>query len=186
MPYYVSADKTVELTNLVTKVKGQIAIATKALFRDTASGIENRGPLPPKVNNPTNFTIHWTIVNYNTDVSNVQVKTSLLSGVRFTSKVKSNISSLPAYNDRTGEISWTIDKIPATKGVLGTPVEAIFQVEATPNITQISQPMPLLSETQLTAVDDFTQNQISGYFPAITSEMISDSTFKSGQGMVIQ
>ncbi len=186
VPYYVSADKTVELTSLLTKVKGQIAIIAKVFFRDTASGIENRGPLPPKVNNPTNFTIHWAIVNYSTDVSNIQVKASLLSGVHFTSKVKSNIPSLPTYNDRTGEINWAIDKIPAGKGVLGTPVEAIFQVEATPNITQVSQPMPLLSETQFTAVDDFTQNQISGSFPAITSEMISDPSFKGGQGMVVQ
>lgn len=186
VPYYVSADKTVELANLLTKVKGQTAIIAKTFFRDTASGIENRGPLPPKVDNPTNFTIHWLIVNYSTDVSNVQVKASLLSGVRFTSKIKSNISSLPTYNDRTGEINWAIDKIPATKGVLGTPVEAIFQIEATPNITQVSQPMSLLSETQLTAVDDFTQNQIFGSFPIITSEMISDSSFKGGQGMVIQ
>lgn len=186
VPYYVSADKTVELTNLLTKVKGQTAILTKTFFRDTASGIPNLGPLPPKANNPTNFTIHWLIVNYSTDVSNVQIKASLLSGVRWTSKVKSNIPSLPVYNDRTGEVSWTIDKIPAGKGVVGSPVEAVFQIEATPNITQVSQPMPLLSETQLTAVDDFTQSQLVSSFPAITSEMISDSSFKGGQGMVVQ
>ncbi len=148
--------------------------------------MENRGPLPPKVNNPTNFTIHWLIKNYSTDISNIEIKSSLLSGVRWTSKSKSNASSSLVYNDRTGEVSWVIDKIPATKGVIGTPVEAIFQIEATPNITQVGQPMPLLAETQFKATDDFTGLEIANSAPALTTQLSADPTFKAGQDTVVQ
>ena len=155
VPNYVASDQTIGLADLQTKVAGEIAINSQALFYDSGSGFSNSGSFPPKVNLPTNFTIHWAVTNYSTDVSKVEIKAFLQSGVRWTNQVKSNINSIPTYNERTQEVIWLIDRIPATKGVVSNPVEAIFQVEATPNITQFKQQMPLLSATSIQASDEF-------------------------------
>jgi len=155
VPNYVASDQTIGLADLQTKVAGEIAINSQALFYDSGSGFSNSGSFPPKVNLPTNFTIHWAVTNYSTDVSKVKIKAFLQSGVRWTNQVKSNINSIPTYNERTQEVIWLIDRIPATKGVVSNPVEAIFQVEATPNITQFKQQMPLLSATSIQASDEF-------------------------------
>ncbi|MFA5099185.1 MAG: hypothetical protein WC461_03195 [Candidatus Paceibacterota bacterium] len=161
VPAGVSSDKTIAFANLKNNVSGAVVVSAKAFYSDAASGITNTGPFPPKVNKPTNFTIHWKITNFSTDISNVKVSGFLQSGVRWTGKVKSSINSVPSYDERTQEVVWNIDKILATQGVILSPVEAVFQVEATPNVTQISQVMPLLSETIIRANDDFNNKTLA-------------------------
>jgi len=170
VPYYVASEKTIGLADLKTKVGGRIAVNSLAFFRDPNPDFISKGVLPPKVNTPTNFTIHWVITNYSTDVKNIEVRTFLQSGVHWTGQIKNNVSSTLTYNERTQEVTWLIDRIPATKGVISKPAEAIFQIEATPNITQIGQPMPLLSETILRAIDEFINLELRDSTGALATE----------------
>jgi len=163
VPYQVSSDKTISFANLKNNVSGAVSISASALFYDPSSGINNKGQFPPKVNQPTNFTVHWEITNYSTDVSNIKVNAFLQSGVRWTGQVKSNINSLPSYDERTQEVVWNIDKILATKGIISSPVEAIFQVEATPNVIQTGTNMPLLGQTTIRASDDFNKINLMNF-----------------------
>ncbi|MDP3052973.1 MAG: hypothetical protein Q8N22_03455 [bacterium] len=178
--------QTTGLANLETKVAGAIGIQAKAYFRDAASGLLNSGPWPPKVNQATRYTIHWLITNYATDVSKVEVRAFLESGVRFTGQVKGNTDSLPTYNDRTQEVVWTINKISATKGVISQPLEAIFQIEAVPNINQVQNYQPLIQETSITASDDFTGKTLQSQAAAITTALPDDLTVSQIKGTVSQ
>ncbi len=186
VPYYVASDKTIGLTEFETKVGGKVEIDSQAFFRDSASGVFNAGSLPPKVNQPTNFTIHWIITNYSTDIKNIEIKSFLQSGIRWIKAVKSNISSIPSYNENTQEISWFIDQIPATKGVVNSPIEAVFQIEATPDITQVGNSMPLLSQTLLTALDQFVNVQLTASDKELDTRLPDDPTVSQNQTMVIQ
>ena len=186
VPYYVASDKTVGLADFQSKVAGAAVISSQTFFRDSASGIINKGSLPPKVNVPTNFTIHWQITNYSTDVKNIEVKAYLQSGVRWTNQIKNNISSSTlTYNERTQEVVWLIDKIPATKGVISKPVEAIFQVEATPNIAQVGQGLPLLSNATLKTTDDFANINLTSSALGLNTQLISDPNFDQTTALVI-
>ena len=163
VPYYIASDKTIGLAELENKVAGDIKINSQASFI--------KGNWPLKVNKPTTFDIHWTIINYSTDVSKIEVRAFLQAGVVWTGQVRSNINTVPVYNERTQEIVWSIDRLTATKGVTSKPVEAIFQVIATPNITQINQRMPILSETNISGVDEFTNIKLKNTAPAIDSNL---------------
>jgi len=138
-----------------------------------------------KVGQPTDFTIHWLIHNYSTDVSSVQVKAFLGGNVKMTAMVKSNSATMPIYNDRTQEVVWTIDRISATRGVLNAPLEAIFQIEATPSINQAGAAMDLVGETSLTATDEFTGEALSSKALKINSAGLSDPTVTQQQGIVM-
>lgn len=186
VPYYLEASKTTATAVLETKVAGQAAFDVKAFYRDAAATIVNDGPFPPKVRQPTEYTIHWVITNYSTDIKNVAVKASLQSGIEWTNVVKSNVDSVPLYNDRTGEITWSVDKIPATKGVLSSPVEAVFQVRATPNATQVGQYEPLLGASTFSAIDDFTGLNIESSAGALSTALPDDPTVGQGGGIVVQ
>ncbi len=183
IPYYVTADQTTAVGGIETKIGGRTTIQASALFKNSI--FENRGPLPLKSNTPTTLTVKWTIVNYATDVGNVEVKSSLPAGVIMTGKVKSAVQSVPLWNERTGEVSWTIGRITATKGVIGKPVEAEFQIEVTPSITQINQPMPILAETHLTAADEFTNTPIENTASALASDGIKDIVDQRISGVVV-
>ena len=62
------------------KVRGNVEIVSQGYFRDAATGIVNNGPFPPKVSQPTQYTIHWLLTNYATDVRNIVVKATLPRG----------------------------------------------------------------------------------------------------------
>ncbi len=186
VPYYVAAEKIVGIANFETQVIGATVVDAQAFFRELNWGILNKGYWPPKVNKPSNFTIHWVITNYAVDVRDVEVKAFLQSGVSWTGEVKSNIESQPEYNERTQEIIWKIDKISANKGVIGKPIEAVFQIEAIPDITQIEAYMPLVSQTSIKAFDEFTNTELIGFDEILSTQLTDDKTVDSGEGSVIE
>ncbi|PIT93106.1 MAG: hypothetical protein COU06_01750 [Candidatus Harrisonbacteria bacterium CG10_big_fil_rev_8_21_14_0_10_38_8] len=186
VPRTVAANKTIGVSQLTTKVRGATTVDTQAFFRDASSGILNSGSLPPKVGKPTQYTIHWLVKNYSTDVDDIQVKAFLGPNVRFTGVLKSNLEIEPEYNERTQEIVWNIGKISATRGVLTAPIEAIFQVELIPSISQISQAPILIQETSLTGVDLFTTQPINGKDQSINTTIPDDLTVTGSDGRVTE
>jgi len=186
VPYYISAEKTSTGVVKETKVMGVTSVDAQALYRDSGAGIVNAGTFPPKVNRPTQFSIHWILKNYLTDVKNVEVKASLGREVRWVGSIKSNIESSPTYNERTQEVTWNIDKISASRGILSDPIEAIFKVELTPNVTEVGQYVDILGKTTLTATDDFTGVDMVSYDNPLTTNLTDDKTVQSENGRVVQ
>jgi len=153
VPYNVSSDKTVGLANFETKVQGKADINTSSVYVS--------GPVQMKVDQPTTMEIHWQIKNYSTDIKNITIGAVLQPGVKWIEAVKSDMETSPIYNERTGEITWAIDRILATKGIISKPLEAVFKVEATPSVTQVDRQFTILSETLLSATDEFTGGQLN-------------------------
>ncbi len=185
VPPGTAAEKTFSSGQLETKVAGKLDLKSLGYFRDAPSGILNTGPYPPKANQPTQYTIHWVITNYATDVSGVKISANLQSGTRFTGKVKSNVATQPTYNAASGEVSWAIPAIGATRGVISPPIEAIFQIENTPAVNQVGQAVTLLGDTKIEAMDDFVKFPIQATIPAITTDLPSDTTV-AGQDKRVQ
>jgi hypothetical protein len=186
VPYYISANKTTAGQILTTKVKGMTLIDAKALYRDASSGIVNNGNLPPKIGKETEFTVHWIIRNYSTDIKDVYVSASLPKGVEWTDNVKSDIDSVPIYKEGTKEVVWKIDEIQATKGVLTSPLEAIFQLKVKPTSDYLGNFQPILSNTKLEAVDKFTNEKITDTDLLLNTSLIDDPTVQMAEGIVTQ
>ncbi len=183
VPYFVAEGKTESYANIENKVGGSVDLTAKAYFRDPSAGITNKGSLPLSLNQPTQFTIHWRITNYATDLRDVEVRTFLGGNVAFTGVTRSNAATIPTYNDRTQELIWRLPGIPANYGVLGKPTEAIFQVEALPSTQDVGRDMLLAQESTLTAIDDFTGLEVSDKDSAVTSRLLDEPT---GGGSVLQ
>ncbi|MBI4034196.1 MAG: hypothetical protein HY378_01455 [Candidatus Brennerbacteria bacterium] len=184
VPYYLAASETRAERTLETKVAGLVRVDAKAFYRDALSKIVNGGPMPPKVNEETEYTVHWLVVNYATDVSDAVVRASLPPNVRWTGIVKSNTDSVPLYEPQTNEVVWTIGKIRATKGVLDEPLAAVFQIAATPVSSDLGNFKELLSLTTLRALDDFTGLEVIGSDVAINSSLPDDVTVGQNGGRV--
>jgi hypothetical protein len=183
--YLTDATETSATANFDTKVGGLVRVDATALYRDARSGLVNLGSLPPKVGQATEYTLHWIVTNYSTDVKDVSLSTFLSPGVEWTGQVKSNAATAPSWNERTREITWTIDRIIATKGIVGDPVEAVFQVRATPTYDQVGRVQPLLTETTLSATDEFTGASLSVSDSALTTALPDDTTVGQNAGVVV-
>ena len=64
------------------------------------------------------------------------------------------------FNERTHEIVWDVGNLNNAVGVLNDPREVIFQVSILPEVNQIKTDIVLMSDTELTAKDKFTLNDI--------------------------
>lgn len=175
VPPNVAAQKTVSLVALETKVAGQTALKASGYFYDASSGILNKGVYPAKVDQKTQYTIHWTIINYSTDITNAVIMAKLAPGANFTGQIKSNADSQPTYDANTGIVTWNLGSVPATKGVLSAPYEAIFQIEYTPSSVQAGEDIQLMGATTFSATDSFTGGQIGATDAEITSLLPDDT-----------
>lgn len=187
VPPATNLQKTMAVSEISSKIAGKVNLLSFGFFRDAASGIINKGTLPLRVGVGTNFTIHWKIINYSNDLNDVVLKAVLPQGVSWTNMVAGNYGDVaPIYNERTSEVTWRIPKLPATTGVVLPAREAIFQVAAIPSLNQVGNYMTLLNETEFSAKDDFTGQDIQFIVSSITSELSNDTTVKSGDGKVQQ
>lgn len=176
VPPNTTAEKTISVAGLENKIEGKLDLAALAVWRDAASGILNSGPYPPKVNQSTQYTIHWQLTNFSTDASGITVSAYLQSGSRFTGKVKNNTDNSPVYNLNSGLVTWVVNSLPATKGVISEPAEAIFQIENTPAANQLNQNVPLLGETKLEWTDSFTGNHFQAAALPLDTALPYDET----------
>ncbi len=186
VPYYLSSSNTSAEVITDTKVSGAIAIAARAYYRDALSQIANAGNLPPKAGQATQFTVHWLLSDYANDTNNIEVRAALPAGVKWTGTVKSNGDTSPQYDASSGSVVWDIPKMTANRGVLTDPLEAVFQVEATPDASGVGQYETILEKTQATATDSFTGATLTDSADPLTTALPLDDTVSPAQGIVVQ
>lgn len=184
VPAGITAEQTVSSANVITKLAGQAGLATHVYFREPGNETLNSGPYPPIVNQPTQYTVHWIMRTYSTDLSNVRVAATLQSGAKMLKVVKSNANTSPVYNSQTGEVTWDISSVTTANGLVGAPLEAVFQIEATPAVNQIDENIPLIGATTFTAKDVWTGTEIKGSAVAKNSSLPDDSQAAGGDRKV--
>ncbi|MBI4094263.1 MAG: hypothetical protein HY436_00455 [Candidatus Liptonbacteria bacterium] len=180
VPAGTAAEKTTGLATLETKVLGELSVDARALFRDAASGILNSGPYPPRVNQPTRYTVHWKVAGVAADATGVQVTGFVQSGGKWTGNVTSNISELPTYEPSSGRVIWAIPQVNANRGILSVPAEVIFQIEITPAANQAGGSVAILSETRAQGTDPFTGLALSAVDGELTT-LLPDDPSVAGQ-----
>lgn len=187
VPPNTAGSSTVSVASNVSKVAGAISLGADGFVAEkVAPSIKNSGPYPPRVNQPSTYTIHWSITNYSTEMKNVTVSAYLQSGTTFTGAVSSPSGTTFTVNPGTGLVTWTIPDVPATTGVISAPATVVFQVSNTPAVNEVSQQVTLLGTTHLTATDAFTGLPVSEDANAITTRFPNDPSVSSEIGAVTQ
>ncbi len=176
LPEGFGGSKLISVDKLETKVAGGLSIESKGYFRDAASGILNKGNFPPKVGGATQFTVHLQVLGLAADVSGVEAVVPLASGIKWTGVVKSNSGGDPIYDSVSNKVSWKIDRVLANKGVVGEPIEAIFQIEFIPTISQVGQVVNLLGEASVKGEDMFAGVVLSDTDDKIDLNLPDDAT----------
>lgn len=186
VPFYLSGEALGAEKDVQTKIGGMITMDARAFYRDPNSGIVNTGEFPPKVGAPTQYAIHWILRNFSTDASTVRVSVILQTGVSWKGGMISNAETAPKYDETAREVSWEISKIQATRGAVGEPITAVFQIEAVPDISQVGNFQSLLGATSLKANDDFTGEVLTAIDLPLSTNLVDDATVETGKGIVVQ
>ncbi|MES2314537.1 MAG: hypothetical protein V4524_01185 [Patescibacteria group bacterium] len=188
----VSADRTQEsgvsgslsaAASRIVKVASSIALSGR-MVRSTGP-FTNSGPVPPKAEQKTTYTVMWSIGNTTSSVSGAQVTATLPPYVTWLGNISPTSEDI-TYDQNTGTITWNIGQVSAYSANSAKRREVAFQIGFTPSITQVSTAPTLINQATLTATDDFTQAQLTSQQDYLTTSFSTDSAFKGGDETVIQ
>lgn len=143
----------------------------------------NTGPIPPKAETETTYTIIWTVLNTSNNISSAVVKSSIPSYVRWLDTVSPSNEKV-SYDSSTGEIIWDLDDIKIGTGIIRQVREVAFRVSLFPSLSQVGDSPLLVLNALLIGNDDFTGTEISVDTRAITTRLSSDPGFNLGDERV--
>lgn len=147
--------------------------------------IENTGPVPPKADTPTTYTVIWGISNSFNQVSGIEVRAQLPSYVKWTG-ISSPSSENISFNPVTNEVVWKAGSVLSNTGANSLKKEVAFQLEFLPSVSQVNTTPVIITAPKLTGIDKGTGAQVSDTGTEGTTNFSSDPTFKSGNGEVVR
>ena len=166
-------------SHLEVKVVSQIFVDTKGFFNDDL--FSNSGPIPPKVNNKTTYTLKFELSNTSNDIKDVIVAAYLPPHVQWEGKTKPDGSDI-SFNEQTGKIEWDVGFMTAM-----SPVKWVaFQVSFTPAIVHEGSRVDLIGEAKVTGQDMFTGLELSDEDEQINTELPDDATISRLDGTVVK
>jgi len=172
------------ISSLVTSdivVNSDIRFLGRGLYY--SGPFQNTGPLPPRPDQKTLYTIVWTLTNSSNDITNTVVRGVLppyVSWIGRTDPAQQNIS----FNEKTGEVLWRPGDIVAGAGFSREATEIAFQIALTPSLSDVGKELELVQGMRLSGTDRFTTVDIQKNIASITTNLSSDPTFSSSQAQV--
>ncbi len=180
VPAEFDLDKMSARDEMITRISTSPTLSQRALLNDSTFG--SSGPFPPVVNQKTNFTIRWNLVNPSNDISPAKITAVLAPGVVWENRVRvSGSQPQPVYNDKQRTVTWDLGSLPAGVGIVFAEYETNFQISITPSVNQVNQAVSLLRNIKFEGTDTFTGEVISRTIPDISTTNINDS---DGSGTV--
>lgn len=175
-PLHVSSDE-----NKLVKINSALGFLARVVR--SVGPFENMGPIPPKADKETTYTIIWDLSSSLNDLSNTTVTAKLPQYVKWNALVNPSSEKI-IYDPLNSTVTWNAGDIRAGTGSGTPPREVAFQVAVTPSLSQIGNTIPILSGIKVSAKDLFSQKTLGYDEQALSSNMTSDPTFKQGDGIV--
>ncbi len=164
------------------KISSVVSLIAKS-FRDIGP-FSNTGPVPPRADIESTYTITWTMTNTTNDLKDTVVTTVLPPGVVWKGQTSPSAESV-SYNPDNKTVTWNLGNVYSGAGFSSSPKEASFKVGLTPSINQINTAPNLTSTSEVSSFDTYTEKTINISAPAVTTRY-SDPAFNQGKDTVIQ
>lgn len=164
-----------------------IKVATDLLFTSRplhfSGPFLNSGPIPPKADRETTYTIIWALGNSANAVANAQVVATIPSYVRWMDVVSPKNEQIE-WNPIARRLTWIVGDMPASGNVADYIRELAFQVALTPSLSQIGSSPTLVDIQTISASDRFTETRVEIIKPPISTRLSTDPGFELGDDRV--
>ncbi|MBI4692276.1 MAG: hypothetical protein HY773_02465 [Candidatus Terrybacteria bacterium] len=185
----IGTSEQFENQEILTAVSKEIKIASNLQLTAIAlyytGPFKNSGPLPPKVDKETTYTMLWSLGGNTNDFSDARISAFLPSYVRWLNVVSPSETDIK-FNERDGAIVWNIGNIPAGTGTVLPSKEIAFQVGFIPSLSQAGSSPILVDKLEAEADDDFTEQSFTAKISSLDTMLNYDERFKYDEGKVIK
>ncbi|MFH1472868.1 MAG: hypothetical protein ABIF06_00415 [bacterium] len=175
-PISVSEKRTV-------KISSEVSLSTEVLH--SRGSFANRGPIPPKADEETTYTVVWTLGNTQADMKNAYMTASLGPKVTYLSGSEFSSESL-TYTEESNTITWEVGNLASGAGFSAPARTVSFQVALTPSISQIGTVPVLVNSIIFFGIDQETGGVSNLNKPALTTRLSNDPQFVQGDEYVVK
>lgn len=164
------------------RFSSQANLTASASYKNPS--IKNIGSITPVVGKETTYAINWKISNTTNPLTKTKVTTTLPIWATFKSVIVplSENNNL-VYNNATREITWTVGDVARGVGYgTNNPRQVLFQIGVKPVDSQVGNPLTIINESVLTAVDSETETSITVNQKPITTKLLNEN--QAGNGSV--
>lgn len=173
-----------EVTTAVSraaKLVSNLSITSRAVR--SVGTISNTGPIPPIAEQPTTYTVIWTVTNTSNSISDARVTAVLPAYAGFTEIISPQGASV-TYEPTGGRVTWRAGDIPANADIGTGAKQVMFQVVVTPNLSHIGMAPDIMGPTTIEGTDSFTGATVRNTAPALTTRTTTDPLWRSGDEIV--
>lgn len=171
----VSASRTVKVTS-------EVALTSQSLY--SRGPFKNVGPIPPKANTETSYTIDLNLGNTSNDIKDAKVTAVLGPNVSLTDDVSP--SGEITYDAGTRSISWNVGTLVSGAGFSNPGREAFVRLSLTPSLGQVGGVPVLLTNIVFTGIDSFSGSAVRITNSSVTTRISSDPTYVQGDETVVK
>ncbi|MEK7607352.1 MAG: hypothetical protein AAB484_00265 [Patescibacteria group bacterium] len=163
------------------KLVSNLALSVRALR--SAGPFQNTGPIPPRAEQVTTYTIVWTVTNTSNIVIGTQVSASLPAYMTWMGKINPEDANI-SYNPTGGIITWQVGEMSRNADIGSGAKQVAFQISLRPSVGQIGEAPQILSEAKIMGVDVFTGATLQNNAPTLSTRTTTDLLWKSGNEIV--
>lgn len=153
-------------------------------FQIASSANYTTGPLPPKAESETKYTVTWTLSNSANPITGAVARSVLPIYVKWAG-LQAGENENVTYNEVTREVIWNIGAVNPNTG-FNSNREASFVLTLKPSLSQVGSVPQLMKETLLSGIDAFAGVQVKSKRGPITTLLSNDPNFHSGNERVVQ
>lgn len=182
-----SSDGTSEevLSTVTKRIKVSSGLVATGRIVYSTGPFSNSGPIPPKAEVPTTYTVILAVTNSVNSLSNVVLHTSLPPYVSWLNKIDTASESI-TFDPSTRELVWNIGEVPAGTGISLPVRQVAFQISFLPSLGQVGASPILINTTRISGKDTFTNTTIQNEINALTTKMSTDPNAFQGHDRVTQ
>lgn len=170
VPEQVSASAT-----QVAKVHTTVALTASTLH--SSGPIANTGPIPPRSNQSTTYSVVWNASDQGSSVAGGLVTAVLPSYVTYTGQTAGAGSF--SYDPASRIVTWNVGDL-----AQGGSAQGVFQVSVTPSTSQLHNAPQLSTSAAFSGYDRYAGTQVSATAPSPTTETPGDPGYVPGNGLV--
>jgi hypothetical protein len=163
------------------KLVSNLALSARALHNQ--GPITNNGPIPPKAEKATTYTVIWTVTNTSNNITGAKVTASLPPYVTWTQTISPNDANIK-YDEIGGNITWNVGSVPRNADSGSSIKQVAFQVSLQPSVTQIGTVPSIIGPAKITGTDAYTGVTVTGSAPGLTTRTTTDQLYREGDDVV--
>ena len=149
----------------------------------TSGPFSNTGPIPPKANQPTTYTITWSVTNSANTLTDGVATATLPTYVDWVGTASPQSESIE-YDSTTRSIKWRIGQVPVGAGLSAPSKSVSFQVRLLPSTSQVGSTPKLILDMATSARDTFTKQLLSASRSGLSTRLDNDPGFPAGGEIV--